>query len=145
MSGFLIDTNIHSEIIRTRPDPRVNAWVLAQDDATFHLSAITIGELRKGLTILPESRRRFQLQDWLENDLIPLFMDRILPVTLGIADRWGVLSGRRQMAGRPLSMADRLIAATALEHGLVLVTRNVRDSRTWGPRFSIRGISSKKQ
>jgi predicted nucleic acid-binding protein len=73
MSGFLLDTNIPSEIIRTRPDPRVNAWVRAQDDETLHLSAVTIGELRKGLTILPESKRRSQLQDWLENDLIPLF------------------------------------------------------------------------
>jgi predicted nucleic acid-binding protein len=129
MSGFLLDTNIPSEGIRTRPDPRVNAWVRAQDDAALHLSAITIGELRKGLTILPESKRRSQLQDWLENDLIPLFTGRILPVTQAIADRWGVLSGQRQIAGRPLSMADGLIAATALEHGLVLVTRNVRDYR----------------
>ena len=129
MSGFLLDTNIPSEGIRTRPDPRVNAWVRAQDDAALHLSAITIGELRKGLTILPESKRRSQLQDWLENDLIPLFTGRILPVTQAIADRWGVLSGQRQIAGRPLSVADGLIAATALEHGLVLVTRNVRDYR----------------
>ena len=129
MSGFLLDTNIPSEGIRTRPDPRVNAWVRAQDDAALRLSAITIGELRKGLTILPESKRRSQLQDWLENDLIPLFTGRILPVTQAIADRWGVLSGQRQIAGRPLSMADGLIAATALEHGLVLVTRNVRDYR----------------
>ena len=127
MSGFLLDTNIPSEAIRTRPDPRVDAWVRAQDDATLRLSAITIGELRKGLTILPDSKRRSRLQDWLENDLIPLFAGRILPVTQAIADQWGVLSGQRQIAGRPLSMADGLIAATALEQGLVLVTRNVRD------------------
>jgi predicted nucleic acid-binding protein len=114
MSGFLLDTNIPSETIRIRPDPQVDAWVRAQDDATLHLSAITIGELRKGLTILPASKRRSQLQDWLENDLIPLFPGRILPVTQAIAERWGVLSGQRQLAGRPLSMADGLIAATAL-------------------------------
>src|ERR1017187_4954443 len=127
MSGFLLDTNIPSEIIRTHPDPGVNAWVLSQDEATLHLSVVTIGELRKGLAILPESKRRSQLQDWLECDLIPLFTGRILPVTHAIADRWGVLSGMRQMAGRPLGMADGLIAATGLEHGLVVVTRNVRD------------------
>src|SRR5258706_10550457 len=74
MSGFLLDTNIPSEIIRTRPDPKVNAWVLSQNDATLHLSVVTIGELRKGLTILPESKRRSQLQEWLDNDLLPLFM-----------------------------------------------------------------------
>ena len=127
MSGFLLDTNIPSEIIRTRPDPRVNAWALAQEDATLHLSAITIGELRKGLTVLPASKRRSQLQDWLENDLVPLFTGRILPVTHAIAERWGMLSGQRQIAGRPLGMADGLIAATALEHRLTLVTRNARD------------------
>jgi len=132
MSGFLLDTNIPSETIRTRPDPRVDAWVREQDDATLHLSAITIGELRKGLTILPESKRRSQLQDWLENDLIPLFTGRILPVTQAIADRWGALSGQRQIAGRPLSMADGLIAATALDQDLVLVTRNVRDFQDLG-------------
>ena len=91
MSGFLLDTNIPSETIRTRPDPRVDAWVRQQDDTTLHLSAITIGELRKGLTILPEGKRRSQLQDWLDNDLIPLFTGRILPVTQAIADRWGAL------------------------------------------------------
>jgi len=127
VSGFLLDTNIPSEIIRTRPDPRVNAWALAQEDATLHLSAITIGELRKGLTVLPASKRRSQLQDWLENDLVPLFTGRILPVTHAIAERWGMLSGQRQIAGRPLGMADGLIAATALEHRLTLVTRNARD------------------
>jgi len=132
MSGFLLDTNIPSEIIRSHPHPQVNVWVLAQDDATLHLSVVTIGELRKGLTILPESKRRTQLQQWLENDLIPLFTSRILPVTQAIADRWGVLSGQRQLAGRPLSMADGLIAATTLEHGLTLVTRNVKDYEDLG-------------
>src|ERR1035438_5022627 len=77
--GFLLDTNIPSEIIRARPDPRVNAWVVAQYDATLHLNAIAIGELRKGLTILPEGKRRSQLQDWLENDVIPM----LLPDTTG--------------------------------------------------------------
>ena len=59
-------------------------------------------------------------------------MGRILPVTQKVADRWGVLSGLRQMAGRPLSMADGLIAATALEHGLIIVTRNIRDYEDLG-------------
>jgi predicted nucleic acid-binding protein len=132
MSGFLLDTNIPSEIIRTRPDPRVNAWVLAQDTAALYLSTVTIGELRKGLTILPVSKRRSELQVWLENDLIPLFAGRILPVTQEIANRWGELSGQRQIAGRPLGMADGIIAATALEHGLTLATRNVRDYEDLG-------------
>jgi len=113
MNGFLLDTNVPSEIIRVRPDPRVNAWMLAQDDAMLHVSVVTVGELRKGITILTESRRRAQLQEWLENDLLPLLRGRILPVSQAVAERWGILSGQRQIAGRPLSMADGLIAATA--------------------------------
>ena len=136
MSGFLLDTNIPSEIIRSRPDPRVSAWVFAQASDTLYLSVVTIGEFRKGITILPDSKRRSQLQDWLDNDLIPLFTGRILPVTQSIAERWGVLSGRRQAVGRPLSMADGILAATALEHGLTLVTRNVKDYEGLGVTVS---------
>jgi len=127
MSGLLLDTNIPSELIRSHPDQRVEAWVRGQDEAALYLSVVTIGELRKGLTILPESKRRSRLEAWLENDLMPLFSNRILPVTQAIANRWGVPSAVRQMTGRPLSMADGLIAATALEHELVVVTRNTRD------------------
>jgi len=132
MSGFLLDTNIPSEIIRTRPDPRVTAWVVAQGVTTLYLIVVTIGELRKGITILQESKRRSQLLEWLQNDLMPLFAGRILPVTQAIADRWGVLSGQRQIACRPLSMADGILAATTLEHGLTLVTRNVKDYEKLG-------------
>jgi len=132
MSGFLLDTNIPSEIIRTRPDPRVTAWVVAQGVTTLYLIVVTIGELRKGITILQESKRRSQLLEWLQNDLMRLFAGRILPVTQAIADRWGVLSGQRQIAGRPLSMADGILAATTLEHGLTLVTRNVKDYENLG-------------
>jgi len=127
MNGFLLDTNIPSELIHSRPDPRVNAWVSAQDEMELYLSAITVGELRKGLTTMAPGKRRTDLEEWMANDLIPLFADRVLPVTRAIADHWGTLSGRRQLVGRPLGMADGLIAATALEHGLTIVTRNVRD------------------
>ena len=127
MSGFLLDTNIPSELIRPSPDPRVEDWVYGQDAASLYLSAVTIGEVRKGLSILPDSKRRIRLEDWFENNLVPLFAGRILAVTQNVAERWGVLDGRRQLSGRPLNTADGLIAATALEHGLTLVTRNVND------------------
>ncbi len=127
MSGFLLDTNIPSELIRPSLDPRVEDWVYGQDAASLYLSAVTIGEVRKGLSILPDSKRRIRLEDWFENNLVPLFAGRILAVTQNVAERWGVLDGRRQLSGRPLNTADGLIAATALEHGLTLVTRNVKD------------------
>ena len=127
MKGFLLDTNIPSELIRTRPEPRVEKWVFAQDEQSLHLSVVSIGELRRGLVVLPASKRRSELERWFENDLVPRFQGRILPVTQSIADRWGVLDGECQLKGAPLNTADGMIAATAVEHDLTVVTRNVRD------------------
>jgi len=127
VSGFLLDTNIPSELVRSHPDPRVERWFSAQDEQSLFLSAISIGELRRGFTLLPAGKRRTQLEHWFDDELVPRFGGRILPVTHGIADRWGVLGAERQLKGAPIGTADGLIAATAAEHGLVLVTRNVRD------------------
>ena len=127
MSGLLLDTNIPSEFIRTRPEPRLENWVYAQDEQALYLSVVSIGKLRRGLVVLPASKRRAALEQWLENDLVPRFGDRILPVTYSIADRWGQLDGECQMRGTPLNTADGMIASTALEHDLTLVTRNVKD------------------
>lgn len=127
MNGFLLDTNIPSELTHTRPDPRVESWVYAQDEQALYLSAESIGELRRGMVTLPASKRRTNLEQWLENDLVPRFRERILPVTHAIGDRWGVLDGQCQLRGTPLNTADGMIAATALEHDLILVTRNVKD------------------
>ena len=127
MSGFLLDTNIPSELIRSRPDPRVDDWVKRQSVPSLFLSVIAVGELRRGFELLPRGERRVRLEQWLERDLLVWFRDRILPVTQGIADRWGVLDAQRQLKGAPLNTADGLIAATALEHGLTVVTRNTKD------------------
>jgi predicted nucleic acid-binding protein len=91
MSGFLLDTNIPSELIRARPEPRVGDWVYAKDEQSLYLSAVSIGELRRGFVILQASQRRAELERWFENDLVPRFRGRILPVTHCIADRWGIL------------------------------------------------------
>lgn len=112
---------------RDRPEPRVVQWLKAQPPATLFLSAVTIGEIRKGLVILPQGRRRTELETWFHTDLLIWFRDRILPVTPSIADRWGVLEGQCHLKGTPLNTADGMIAATALEHDLAVVTRNVRD------------------
>jgi predicted nucleic acid-binding protein len=127
VNGFLLDTNIPSELIRSRPDPRIGDWVYSQDEQSLYLSAVSIGELRRGFVILPKGKRRAELERWFENDLMLRFGGRILPVTYSIADRWGLLHGERQLRGAPLNMADGLIAATALEHDLTVVTRNVKD------------------
>jgi predicted nucleic acid-binding protein len=127
MSGFLLDTNVPSELIRVRPESRVVDWLEAANDEELFVSVVTIGELKKGFTILRESKRRTYLEDWLKNDLLPWFEGRILSVTQAIAERWGILDGESQLRGVPLNTADGLIAATALEHNLMVVTRNVKD------------------
>jgi predicted nucleic acid-binding protein len=127
VNGFLLDTNIPSELIRTRPETRVGNWVYAQDEHALYLSVVSVGELRRGFVVLPASKRRAALERWFENDLLPRFYGRILPVTHAIADRWGVLDGQCQLNGTPLNTADGMIAATAVEHELTLVTRNVKD------------------
>jgi len=98
-----------------------------QPATALFLSAVTIGEIRKGLIVLPLGRRRSELETWFRTDLLVWFSNRILPVTHAVADRWGVLDGQCQLNGTPLNTADGMIAATAIEHGLTVVTRNVKD------------------
>jgi predicted nucleic acid-binding protein len=128
VKGFLLDTNIPSEMLRPRPDPNVADWVKRQANETLFVSVVTMGELRRGITLLAEqSRRRAELEQMIHEKVPSWFQDRILPVTRIIAERWGVLDGERQLAGRPMNIADGMIAATALEHDLTVVTRNVKD------------------
>jgi predicted nucleic acid-binding protein len=126
MSGFLVDTNVPSELTTPLPNAKVKDWVNAQDNASLYLSAVSVGEFRRGITMLPAGKRRMQLEQWFEQYLIPLFGDRILPVTKIVGNRWGILSGERRLKGTPLNTSDGLIAATALEHDLTVVTRNVK-------------------
>jgi predicted nucleic acid-binding protein len=127
VNGYLLDTNVPSEFSRDRPEPRVAQWLRAQPATTLFLSAVTIGEIRKGLIVLPQGRRRAELEMWFHTDLLSWFRGRILPVTHSIADRWGVLDGQCQLKGTPLNTTDGMIAATALEHDLTVVTRNLKD------------------
>jgi toxin FitB len=127
MSGFLVDTNVPSELVRSQPEPSVERWIAAQNLDSLFISAVSFGELRKGITLLSPGKRRIELESWIEGDLSILFSGRILSVTRSISERWGMLDAGRQLAGRPLNTADGMIAATALEHDLTVVTRNVND------------------
>lgn len=114
-------------MIRIRPDPRVAQWLRDADDNTLHLSVISVGEVCKGFTVHPEEHRRVILRKWLDETSRPWFAGRILPVSEEIAERWGILEGQCQLHGLAVSAPDGLIAATALEHNLTIVTRNVKD------------------
>lgn len=127
MSGYLLDTNILSEGVKLRPDARVKAWVDATDEQLLHVSVLTLGEIRKGIESLPASSRRATLESWLIQDLVVRLAGRILQVDEEVADRWGRLAGKAKAENRSLPAVDGLLAATALEHNLTLVTRNTRD------------------
>jgi len=127
VSGFLLDTNVPSEMLRFRPDANVAAWLKSQVKSDLFLSVVTLGELRKGVMILPPGAKRSQIEQFMESFIPSWFSGRILPMTQAIAERWGILDAQRQLAGKPLGVADGMIAATALENDLTLVTRNVKD------------------
>lgn len=128
--SYLLDTNCISEPTRDKPEPRVLSWLDAVDESQLYLSVLTLGEIRKGASALPESRRRSHLEVWLESQVKVRFSGRILPISDDIAERWGWLAAEAKMRGRSLPVIDGLLAATALHHNLVLVSRNVTDFLT---------------
>jgi predicted nucleic acid-binding protein len=105
----------------------VLAWLQSADEQLLYLSVLTIGEIRRGIALLPQSQRRARLETWLEAELLSRFFDRILPVTRAIADRWGLLDATLRTRGRLLPVVDGLLAATAMQHNLTVVSRNVGD------------------
>jgi len=127
MSGFLLDTNCISELVRRKPEARVLEWIEAADESLLYLSVLTLGEIRKGVARLPQGKRRTHLETWLELDLQTRFAGRILPIDAPVADRWGLLAAEAKRKGSVLSAIEGLLAATALQHNLTIVSRNVSD------------------
>jgi len=123
---YLLDTCVISELVKPSPNPMVLDWLHAIPSERLFLSVITIGEIRKGLTKLPESKQKDRLTEWL-NTLLEDYQDRIYAIDLTVAETWGVLQGNAEKSGMPMSSIDSLIAAIAYTHNLVLVTRNVSD------------------
>ena len=127
-AGYLLDTNVVSETRKLRADSGVIAFLSAADAAGLFLSVLTLGELRKGVAARQRSDpvAAEQLGTWVDG-IETNFADRVLPVDTATARRWGELS-----AGRDVPVVDTLIAATAIGHGLTLVTRNTRDVEATG-------------
>ena len=122
--SYLIDTNVLSELRRKQPDPQVVAWLQARPPQSLFLSVLTLGEIRKGIEKVADLGRQQALLDWLEVEMPNYFLGRLLNIDAHTADRWGRLMAS---AGRPLPAIDGLLAATALQHDLTLVTRNIKD------------------
>jgi predicted nucleic acid-binding protein len=127
--SFLLDTNVVSEWARPQPHRGVIAWLAEADEDAVFLSVVTLAELRRGVDRLPGGRRRERLEVWLRDELPLRFTGRLLGIDEGVADAWGRLVARSEASGRAISAMDGFIAATAVVHGLSLVTRNVADFR----------------
>ncbi len=129
---YLVDTCVVSELIKKRPSRLVAAWVREQDELSLFVSVLTFGEIEKGLAKLQDGKRRQVLRNWLDHDLRRRFTGRILPFDYEAACRWGEISGKAEREGAPIPVLDAQLAATALIHGMTLVTRNTGDMEPSG-------------
>ncbi len=122
--SYLIDTNVLSELRCQQPDAQVVAWIQARPRQSLYLSVLSLGKIRKGIEGVADATFRQTLTDWLEVELPNYFVGRLLDIDAQVAHRWGRVQAT---TGRTLPAIDGLLAATALQHDLTLVTRNTRD------------------
>ena len=127
MTGWLLDTNVLSELRRPRPERKVVAFVAEQPLDLLHVSAVTLAEIRFGIELLGDATRRAALHDWLTHKVRPMFEQRILEVSEDVVFKWRVLVEAGRKAGHTYSQPDLFIAATALHHGLTVVSRDTRE------------------
>ena len=132
---YLIDTCILSELIKARPSEKVIEWVSSKSEENFYLSVLTVGEIQKGISKLADSKKKEKLQSWITIDLKDRFTGRILDIDLVVAQKWGEMQGNAEKQGLVMPAIDALIAATAVCHGLIVVTRNIQDMHHSGARL----------
>lgn len=130
--NLLLDTNVLSEVQRPAPDLKVLGWLDAVDEDRVFISVASIAELRLGIALMDDGRRRNALAAWLANDLPERFAGRILAIDRAVAGHWGDLMAQSRRSGVALSVMDGFFAATALAKDLTLVTRNTRDFASCG-------------
>lgn len=121
----LLDTCVLSELYKPIPLEAVKNALNAIADSNLYLSVITIGEIRKGIALLPISNRKSDLENWF-NHIEKNYFQKILPIDTETATIWGEITAKAKNQGFTLAMADGLIASTAIRHGLHLMTRNVK-------------------
>ena len=127
MTGWLLDTNVLSELRRPRPNAKVLAFVAAKPLDLLFVSIVTFAEIRFGIEAIADATRRAELNDWLEHKVRPMFEERVLPVSEDVMFKWRLLVEDGRKAGHTYSQPDLIIAATALHYGLTVVTRDTGD------------------
>lgn len=129
---LLLDTNVLSEVTKPSPDTNVLEWLDRLDEDRTFISVVSIAEIRRGVALMAEGRRRDALTDWLARELTQRFEQRVLPVDEAVALAWGDLMGVAKRRGRGMSSMDGLIGATAIAQSLTLATRNIKDFDGFG-------------
>lgn len=127
MTGWLLDTNVLSELRRPKPDQRVVAFVASQPLEDLFISTVTLAEIRFGIEMVSDAGRRADLVDWLTNKVRPLFEQRVLQVSEDVMLKWRLMVEGGRRAGHTFSQPDLVIAASAAHYGLTVVTRDVSD------------------
>lgn len=130
--NYLVDTCVLSEFTRRKPDEKVIRWLDSIAEEQLLISVITIGEIQHGIERLPESGRKTELLVWLNTGLCERFAGQMLSLDAATMLLWGSLTARLEKLGRPLAVMDSLIAASALQHSLILATRNLADFTACG-------------
>lgn len=127
MNGWLIDTNVLSELHRPKPHVSVLHFFTSQPNHLLHVSVVTFAEIRFGIELLKDSTQRRELNEWLDNDLRPRFENRVLEINEDIMLIWKLLAHEGRKARHTFAQPDLLIAATALHHGLTIVSRDTSE------------------
>ena len=127
MTGWLLDTNILSELRRLRPERKVVAFIAAHPLEQLYVSAVTFAEIRFGIELVNDASKRAELNDWLAHKVRPMFDERSLPVSEDVMFKWRLMVEEGRKAGQPYSQPDLIIAATALCHGLTILSRDTSE------------------
>jgi predicted nucleic acid-binding protein len=127
VTGWLLDTNILSELRRPKPERKVLAFVAAQPLELLYISTVTLAEIRFGIELLPDVARRSELNDWLAHKVRPMFQQRVLAITEDIMFKWRLMVEEGRKVGHTFSQPDLIIAATGQHHGLTIVSRDTAD------------------
>jgi len=127
VTGWLLDTNVLSELRKPRPDRRVVAFITAQPLESLYVSVVTFAEIRFGIEMVADPAKRAELNEWLDAKLRPMFAHRVLPITEDVVVKWRLLVEEGRKHGHTFSQPDLFIAAIALLHGLIVVSRDVKE------------------
>jgi predicted nucleic acid-binding protein len=136
LTGWLLDTNVVSEIRRPRPSLKVLEFLQAQPIETLHISVVSFAEIRFGIELAPDANQRTQLTEWLDRKLRPMFERRTLPVSEDVIVRWRLLVEQGRKRRVTYAQPDLFIAATALHHGLTVVTRDAAEFERAGAKVA---------